>query len=402
MRIITWSLFTLLILVLICGIVAGCLSLYLSNLLLDIKSDHTPTDHFQIIHATATTVTIPRSANTERQGVYGLNWDGGAAIMGSVLSSTKTTVTRQLLRATAPLAVGKPVTWNVTVYAGALRQSLGLPIQEVSYPDPLGPMPAWYVPGKLDTWALLVHGWNGSRADGLRVFPTLARLGLPILDISYRNDKGAPASPDRMSHLGDTEWQDLQAAAKYALAHGAHHLVLYGWSLGGAIVEAFEHRSPYARDVEALVLDSPVLNWRATLAYIGREHSFPPFLVRFVELISAWRAGIDFNRLDQLVQPQPATPLLLFHCVGDKLTPVAVSDAFAREHASIVTYHRIDDSGHIQAWNFDPARYEQELRTFLMQKALLHPSSSRPTRPSEALVRNQTEPSTRFPGSVSP
>lgn len=372
-RVIAWGLLILLCLVIICGIVAGGISLYLSNQLLDVKTNHTPTDHFQIIHATATTVTVPRSANTEKQGVYGLNWDNEAAIMGSVLSTTKTTVTRQLLRTTAPLANGTRVAWNVTVYGGVLRQSLGLPIQEVTYPDPLGPMPAWYVPGKLDTWAILVHGWNGSRDDGLRIMPTLAHLGLPILDISYRNDKGAPASPDKISHLGDTEWQDVQAAAKYALAHGAHHLILYGWSMGGAIVEAFEHRSAYARDVQAVVLDSPVLNWRDVLASIAREHSVPLFIARFVEAISSWRAGINFNSLNQLDQPQPNTPVLLFHCASDKLATVTSSDTFARKHPTIVTYRRIDDSGHVQAWNFDPARYEQDVRTFLIQKVHLSP-----------------------------
>lgn len=357
----------LLSLALIFILAVGAVSMYLTGMLLFIKGDTFSTDSFQVISATAHTVTIPGSTATQRPGVFGLNWDGGAAIVSSILSSNATSVTRKVVQTTAPLKGGTVVKWNVVVYRGALRQTLGLRIEDVAVPDPLGTMPAWYVPGKLKTWAVLVHGYKGSRYDGLRVFPTLAHLGLPILDISYRNDVGAPASPDRITHLGDTEWRDLEAGVKYALAHGAQHLILYGWSMGGAIVEVFEHRSAYAGYARALVLDSPVLNWRATLALQARQHYLPLFVAGFVERIATWRGGINFAALDQLDQPQRNIPILLFHCTGDTLAPIGPSDAFARAHANIVTYHRIIGSEHIQGWNANPQRYESDLSAFLVR-----------------------------------
>jgi pimeloyl-ACP methyl ester carboxylesterase len=358
---------TLLILLLLASGALGGIGVYFSNVILGVVHD-TPTYTLEVTDVSATSVTLQRTSDSLAPGEFELEWPAGAAIVGSLLSSDANTVTRQLLQTTAPLSRGTLTFWTRNVYAGALKDSLGLSIKQVQVPDPLGAMPAWFVSGTLKTWVILVHGRGESQEEALRVFPPLAHLGLPLLAISYRNDIDAPASPDRFDHLGDTEWQDLEAAVKYALGQGAHQLILYGWSKGGATIEAFQHRSSYAHHVQALILDAPILDWRSTLAFQAQQRSLPGFIANVAEAMSSLRSGINFDALNQLALPQASTPLLLFQGSSDTSTPAAISDTFAQAHADFVTYERIPNAGHTASWNADPTVYDRALLAFLAQQ----------------------------------
>lgn len=316
-------------------------------------------------------VLLSRSAESLRPGVYGLQWPRGHAIVGAVVGGTPSTVTRHLSALSGVLEPHTEVAIDSRVYADETPlQAFGLRFSEVAVAGELGPMPAWLVPGRASTWAIVVHGINGNRTDGLRIVPALHRAGLPTLLIAYRDDVGAPRSPDGHHHMGLTEWRDLQAAARYALAHGARRLVLVGYSMGGAIVAQFMERSSLAGSVGGLILDAPALDWKAILSFNASQLGLPSFAADPVEWMIDVRIKPNWNSLDALRHPGAFhLPVLLFHGTQDKLVPISTSDAFARELGGWVSYYRVPHAGHTEAWNVDPALYERRVGAFLRRVA---------------------------------
>lgn len=289
-----------------------------------------------------------------------------------MISDTQT-VTRRIIKATQPLSADLLVNWNIFVYQGDPEHALGLAYNDIRIPSQLGPLPAWFIAGSRTTWVILVHGFHASRKEGLRVLPPLAQMGFPALFLSYRNDTGAPVNPDHFYHLGDTEWQDIEAAVRYALDHDAQDVVLYGWSMGGCIVETFLSRSSYTAQTRAVVLDSPIKDWYQAIDTQMHKLHFPRWFTYVAEWFVARWASINFAALNH-VHPaiERTTPTLLFHGTADGMAPFRESDTFAQARPDLITYQRVNDADHTQAWNVDPQAYVDTL--FSLACLLLFPT----------------------------
>lgn len=318
-------------------------------------------------------IVLARDEDSARPGVYGIDWQSGHGIVGEIVGEDEDTVTRRLGSVRGYLVPGIDVGLDSHVYAGNPRQSRGIPFRSVEVPDSLGPMPAWLIPPERTSprapdriWAIVVHGHNDNLQNSLRIAPTLRAAGLTTLAISYRNDLGAPDSPDDLYHLGETEWRDLDAAVRYALRQGARRIVLVGYSMGGALIEQLMLHSPLAGRVAALVLDAPVLDWRSVIEFNSEEMGLPGFLGRPVEWAIDARIDPDWDDLNALRHTDTLQlPILLFHTTDDRRVPIANSEELAAALPDWVNFYRVADAEHTAAWNADPALYERRLNAFL-------------------------------------
>jgi uncharacterized protein len=340
--------------------------------------DHDSRPEDVTVHAVAArTIELERTEETARRGITGLTWQGGHAVVGRPLRTDDESVTRSLTAIDGYLPAGQEVAINPSTYVGDPRQARGLPFVEIGVAGELGKMPAWLVPARGEprgsvktrregTWAIFVHGINDDPEVAHRLTPAIRRAGLPLMSITYREDEGAPPSPDGFHHMGLTEWRDLEAAATYALAHGARGLVLVGYSMGGSIATQFMQNSALASRVSALILDSPALDWERILEFNATAMGLPGFLSIPVRWAIGARIDADWESLNALGHTEDLQlPILLFHGTEDEVVPIETSTELAAALPSRVTYHRVSGAGHTQSWNVGPRLYEQRASLFL-------------------------------------
>jgi len=327
-----------------------------------------PNYDVRVIDVAEGRVRLERTEESEKPGVWGLEWEGGYAQVSRIFRLERSTVLREYRPFRGTLEVGLQVSVDRWAYPGDPETAFGMAFANVDVPSALGDFPAWYVGGSRDTWVIFVHGMNASRREALRMLPGVVDLDFPSLVVTYRNDPGAPASPDGMLHLGETEWQDVESAATFALDHGAEHLVMVGFSMGGSIVAQFLQHSPSAGRVEGAILDAPALDWGSTVTLVGEGRGLPAILTSAAKAIFSIRFEEDWRNLDEVDVLDPLdVPILLFHGIADDTVPIETSDGFAVSERDRVTYVRVPGAGHVEAWNLDRAAYGAAVRAFLVR-----------------------------------
>ncbi|GJF30838.1 alpha/beta hydrolase [Kitasatospora sp. NE20-6] len=321
----------------------------------------------RVHHVGPDSVTLTRSVETERPGRYALEWPGGGhAVVGEVLGTAPQSVTRRLLSTGAPLAGGAEVRVTARVVTGDPASALGLDFTETAVDGELGPLPAWHLPGMRGLWVVLVHGPGADRQQALPVLPLLHALRLPALVVTHRGDEGAPPPPDGLSHFGETEWQDVDAALRFARAHGADRVVLYGWSLGATMALHTAARSAWRESVAGLVLDSPVLDWHATVRREAARAGVPAPLAELGALAAEGRTRVDLAGFARLADGTDLhVPALLLHSPDDAVAPWAAAAGLAGRRPDLVSLRPVPEGAHAALWNADPDAYTEALRRWL-------------------------------------
>lgn len=349
------------------------------------------------VNAAGDRVTLSATPDALLRGDYSL-WfwqSAGHARIGAITGRTATTVTRELLGTDfGDLRAARTARMNGWFHLSP--RELGYPHENVTVPTPVGAAPAWLIPaeGGSERWAVHVHGRGTRRPETLRGVPVFRHAGYTSLVVSYRNDEEAPPSADRRYALGDTEWEDVEAAVRFAVERGAREVVLVGWSMGGAVVLQTVLRSPLASHVGGIVLDSPVIDWVETLTFQGDARRLPRRVERGAlgVLAAPWGRAvtglgrpIDFGRLNVLERAQELTvPMLLLHSDDDGFVPSAGSRQLAATRPDLVTLVPFDVARHAKLWNYDRDRWNGAISSWLERRGPTSAHTGSPARPRGA------------------
>jgi pimeloyl-ACP methyl ester carboxylesterase len=331
-----------------------------SDLLVEAIGDQTITLH-------VTSATDLTYGDWRMPGLWGLDDDsGGHGTVGDIVGRTSSDVTRAYSALGGTIAVGDHVRLDGDYFGGDPASADGLPFQTITYRSDGGSLSAWRISGSSRTWAIFVHGKASTRQEILRYLPAFAAENLPMLVIDYRNDANEPASSDGFYDYGASEWRDLEAAAQYALTNGADNLILFGESMGGAIVMAFLYHSTLASEVKAVVLDAPVLDF-ADVVHFGAERRNLPDAVTWLGMTaSAIRFAFSWDDRNYLKEAKRLIgPMLVFHGDADRLVNIRTSEALAAARPDLVTLVTVPGATHARSWNMDPDRYDGQLSLFL-------------------------------------
>lgn len=340
-----------------------------------------PTDDARIIDVdrAAKTVTLSATADTLLPGRYSLffNGRGGHAKVGEILSVSDGTVVRELL-AVDYGTIEKARFGRISGWFYVHPREFGFGFRDVSIPTALGEAPAWLIPAEgsdATSWAIHVHGRAVRRGETLRSIPVFREAGFTSLHVSYRNDGDAPRSDDGRYALGDTEWQDVEAAIDYAIENGATRIVLFGWSMGGAIVLQTLVRGRHRAAIAGIVLDSPVIDWRETLQYRAQMMGLPERIgSAALGVISGPLSGsvtgqskpIPLSNLDFVDRAQEIDlPVLLLHSDDDGYVSPVSSRELAIRQPNLVSFVPFGIARHTKLWNYDQTKWTSAIAGWL-------------------------------------
>jgi uncharacterized protein len=321
-------------------------------------------------------------------GVYGFFFDGGLghARIGRIVSYSP--AERTVLREVETVYSGDMANARRGWWSGAAfpdPAAIGVAAEDVLIDVEGGTAPAWLIRAEeapddvaAGVWAIMVHGRGATRQEGLRAVRTARELGMPSLLISYRNDGLAPSASDGRYGLGSTEWRDVEAAIAYALQQGAREVVLFGWSMGGAICLQTADLSRHRQLIRALVLDAPVIDWVNVLAHHAALNRIPSSVGRYGQLmlshplgrrLTGLAAPVDLKAMDWVSRAvELRTPTLVVHSVDDEYVPYGPSAALAEKNPEMVTFEAFDTALHTKEWNVDPERWERMVTAWLRQQ----------------------------------
>ncbi|MEN8238529.1 MAG: hypothetical protein ABFR53_04920 [Actinomycetota bacterium] len=314
-------------------------------------------------------VIVPRTPESERTGVWGLEGPNAYAQVSTIVRIGEDTVERGITAQDGVINASDLVRMDVDAYPGDPLLALGLGFEDFPIPSDIGPHFAWFVDGRRATWMIFVHGRGTDRlGESLRVTPRLVEQGYPVLSMAYRGDVGATPSETGMRMWGLAEWKDLDAAVKAAQRKGAKDFVVIGSGSGASVVSSYLHSADDISAIRAVIYDSPVLDLEGVVKRWARESRIPGPISWLGRMLTRVRFGMEWGELDQIERAgEFDVPMLLLVGEADPVTPIDEFLVFAESLGDLAEIERFVQGRHTDLWNIDANRYLDTVEDFLLQ-----------------------------------
>jgi fermentation-respiration switch protein FrsA (DUF1100 family) len=233
------------------------------------------------------------------------------------------------------------------------------PYTQIDLPRPDGARQfAWRVERAVDgtnghgdaDWVLYLHGNASTVASRMNVkhYGRLRELGLNVLAPEYRGYNGLAGVPSESSVL-----EDARAGYDYLRrVEGVppSRLMIYGWSLGGAIAVTLAA----SVDARGVVLEGTP----ASIVDIGAAR-YPMFPVR-------WIIRNPFNAIEKVRAIR--APLLFLHSPEDTVVPFAEGRRLFDAATAPKTFVEVH-GGHVESSEIDGDKFYGAVRSFLQATA---------------------------------
>nr|WP_244962718.1 alpha/beta fold hydrolase [Cryobacterium roopkundense] len=274
------------------------------------------------------------------------------------------------------LSAGQRASWSGIYFA--TPADAALESTDVIVPTDVGPAPAWLIapPGEPSTtWAIHIHGLGSTRAGTLRGVQVASESGLTSLVVTYRNDGEGPRVGAGRSELGAAEVNDVRAAVAFAQENGASNVILFGWSMGAAIALQLAADAQLRGIIIGLVLDSPILDWVATIMANCTRTGLPawtgvlamPWLkVRLLARMTRLTNPVDLPSFDWITRAGELTvPTLVLHGAFDTSSPFGLSTRLGILSPGVVDLEKFK-ADHTMSWNADRTRWRAAVSSWLV------------------------------------